>query len=587
MHRGSCFQLSVLLFSLGSLCFPDLSAQSAWTKRFVIPDYDAGDSTHFLIQSEADWEHINDSSLRYFYVMPHADYGTVVIRSSGTQEAWRYISLYNGNDVHPAKLDRSEQANVKMVFNNAHYWVVDRMSSFDSGNQNCFLIRNRSANILLNRLHLSNFWDAINIRGPSDAPFTENITIQFSRFDRMSPEGIDGDRIAILLSGEVWNHDRTIANTLILNNEFRNCNDGILLASHPDQGYRVDYQGTVIDHNHIYVDEEVYTDGRGNPDTLGLRAFTENAIDLKGGSEYPENPVRIINNVLWGFRRTDTNGGGSGSAGAAITGHYHVKNVVIRNNLIYNSNRGIVFADAAGMEFSVENAEVSGNIIYDIGYSTSGGVEYANYFYHSKNVKFRDNTLVMIDGRARWLSLEGDEQNLEVTSNVIVDANEQSGRRSATTFFSDNIFFNTLPQQAGDGEYFPGLDRAERRDTTFITDRHTTGTRKITLPGVIVTLLPDITVMSPDVAAEEELLGSYPNPFSGYTTIRYRIPAPSFVTLRAFNAAGSEVEEMVSGFHGEGRYEVEWKPAGGVSGVYFCELVTGNQRLVHRMVVTD
>ena len=182
-----------------------------------------------------------------------------------------------------------------MVFNDAHYWVVDRMSSFDSGNENCFLIRNRSTNILLNRLHLSGFWDAINIRGPSDPPFTENITIQFSRFDRMSPEGIDGDRIAILLSGEVWNHDRTIVNTMILNNEFRNCNDAILLASHPDQGYRVDYRGTLIDHNAIYVDQEVYTDGHGNPDSLGLRAFTENAIDLKGGSEDPEEPVLIQN----------------------------------------------------------------------------------------------------------------------------------------------------------------------------------------------------------------------------------------------------------------------------------------------------
>jgi hypothetical protein len=569
------------------LCIPDLNGQSAYEEEVVTPDYDPGDSTHFLISTTDDWAHINDSAIEYFFVEPHEDYGTVVIHSGGTQESWKYICLYNGNNDHPAKLDRSEQANVKIVFDDAHYWVVDRMSTFDSGYDNCFLIRNRSSNIILNRLHLSGFQDAINIRGPSSPPFTENITVQNSRFDRMTPEGIDGDHIAILLSGEIWNHDRTIVNTKILNNEFRDCNDGILLANHPDQGYQLDYRGTIIDHNHIYVDREVYTDGRGNPDTLGIRAFTENAIDLKGGSEDPDNPVVVSNNILWGFRRTDTNGGGSGSAGSAIAGHYHVKNVVIKNNLIFNANRGITFADPAGMEFSVENAIISGNILYDIGYSTSGDVEYATYFYHSKNVTFANNTLVMIEKRARWLSLYGDELEMAVDSNIVADAYEQTGKRSATTRFADNTFFNTLRQQVSDGKYYPDMEIAVRKDTTFVTDRHTTRPREITLPGVLLTVQQEITGRSPETVADRRLLGNYPNPFRGYTRIWYYVPEPSYVKLKVYDMVGVEVAEIVSEQQAAGNYEVDWEPVDCPPGVYFCELVTGGARVAHRVLFTE
>ncbi|RIH62799.1 hypothetical protein D1164_22970, partial [Mariniphaga sediminis] len=42
------------------------------------------------------------------------------------------------------------------------------------------------------------------------------------------------------------------------------------------------------------------------------------------------------------------NGGGSGSWGPASDGHYHVKNVIIKDNVIFDSNRGICFSDPGG-----------------------------------------------------------------------------------------------------------------------------------------------------------------------------------------------------------------------------------------------
>ncbi|RIH62720.1 hypothetical protein D1164_23470, partial [Mariniphaga sediminis] len=323
--------------------------ESVYTVEVNIPPYDSLNSEHFLISTISDWSHINDSNKRYFYVEPHSGYGTITITADGTAEQKRYISLYNGNNTHPAKLSDAQQADVQLIFSNAHYWVVDRMSSIDPGGVVCYTVADHSQNIVLNRIHLKNFYNGFVIKGTLNTPYTENITIQNSRIDPMSAAGIDADRVAILLTGEAWNISRTLKNTKILNNEIKNCNDGVMPLRHPAvSGLEVDYPGTIIDCNHIYVDSDVYTDGNGNYDPNGLWAWTENAIDLKGGSNDPNNPMIISNNYLWGYRRTDTNGGGSGSWGPASDGHYHVKNVIIKDNVIFDSNRGICFSDPGG-----------------------------------------------------------------------------------------------------------------------------------------------------------------------------------------------------------------------------------------------
>ena len=179
------------------------TAQSPYTIEVNIPPYDSTDSEHFLIKSKADWSHINDADKRFFYVKPNADYGVVTIRADGTADSKRYISLYNGNDLHPAMLDRSEQANVGFVFDKANYWIVDRMSRLDcgAGGHYCIEIKNKSGHIVLNRLHMSNFYAGIIVRGSASTPYTHDITIQNCRFDPMSPEGIDGDAVAVMLMG--------------------------------------------------------------------------------------------------------------------------------------------------------------------------------------------------------------------------------------------------------------------------------------------------------------------------------------------------------------------------------------------------
>ena len=469
------------------------SAQSPYTVRVDIPSYDPNNREHFLIESKDDWAHINDAGKRFFYVKPNADYGVITISAQGTAESMRYISLYNGNDLHPAMLERSEQANVEFVFNGARYWIVDRMSQLDHGDANhfCIEIKGGSQHIVLNRFYFSNFYAGIIVRGTDEEPFTSDITIQNSRFDPMSPKGIDGDALAILLMRHTWNTPGRVLNTRILNNEMRNCNDGVMLIRMPQfEGngtYWVDYPGTVIDYNHIYSDTAVYTDGNGNHDPNGKWALTENAVDLKCGSDDPENPVVVSNNFFWGYRRTDQNGGGSGSWGTALAAHYYVKNLVIKNNVIFNSNRGIVSADPSGLDYSAENVEVSGNILYNNGHPTSGERGIDLLLSETKDITLERNTLVAINKQSHWVEEDASNINLEISCNVIIDSDTEVGSRSSSTSVHDNTYYDTPLRKSGDGTFFPGVPDAHMADLTFTTDNYTNNRRDITLYGVITT----------------------------------------------------------------------------------------------------
>jgi hypothetical protein len=68
--------------------------------------------------------------------------------------------------------------------------------------------------------------------------------------------------------------------------------------------------------------------------------------------------------------------------------------VIIDQNLIFNSNQGITFSDTHGLPYSVENAVIRRNLLYDIGHRTNGDVGYASLIYDSKNVSFQENTYV-------------------------------------------------------------------------------------------------------------------------------------------------------------------------------------------------
>ena len=83
-----------------------------------------------------------------------------------------------------------------------------------------------------------------------------------------------------------------------------------------------------------------------------------------------------------------------------------------------------------------------------------------------------------------------------------------------------------------------------------------------------------------DAPSGFELSQNYPNPFNPATTIRYRIPEASRVTLRVYNILGQVAAQLVDDEQMAGVHEVEWTP-GSASGTYIVRidaLGTGGKR---------
>ncbi len=68
------------------------------------------------------------------------------------------------------------------------------------------------------------------------------------------------------------------------------------------------------------------------------------------------------------------------------------------------------------------------------------------------------------------------------------------------------------------------------------------------------------------------LLQNYPNPFNPSTTIRYAIPAQSFVTIKIYDMLGREVSTLANEIQSPGWKEVQWNGANHSSGVYLYRI---------------
>jgi len=69
---------------------------------------------------------------------------------------------------------------------------------------------------------------------------------------------------------------------------------------------------------------------------------------------------------------------------------------------------------------------------------------------------------------------------------------------------------------------------------------------------------------------------NYPNPFNPMTTIEFGLPKEVKVSLKVYDALGSEVETIVNEKMEPGYYKYQWNASSLASGVYFYRLTAGN-----------
>jgi hypothetical protein len=82
-----------------------------------------------------------------------------------------------------------------------------------------------------------------------------------------------------------------------------------------------------------------------------------------------------------------------------------------------------------------------------------------------------------------------------------------------------------------------------------------------------------------------ELSQNYPNPFNPSTTISFQLPEESFITLKVFDALGTEVETIAEGKYPAGVHEVVFNAEKLSSGLYLYRIISGASEITRKMMV--
>jgi hypothetical protein len=78
---------------------------------------------------------------------------------------------------------------------------------------------------------------------------------------------------------------------------------------------------------------------------------------------------------------------------------------------------------------------------------------------------------------------------------------------------------------------------------------------------------------------------NYPNPFNPSTTISFQLPEASFISLKVFDALGTEVETIAEGKYPAGVHEVVFDAEKLSSGLYLYRIISGSNELTRKMMV--
>jgi hypothetical protein len=81
---------------------------------------------------------------------------------------------------------------------------------------------------------------------------------------------------------------------------------------------------------------------------------------------------------------------------------------------------------------------------------------------------------------------------------------------------------------------------------------------------------------------------NYPNPFNPQTTIKYRVPEESFVTMKLFDLLGKEVALLLNQNLQPGSYDYRLNISDYnlVSGIYFYTFKAGSYSSTKKMIIT-
>ncbi|MCF6245714.1 MAG: DUF5011 domain-containing protein, partial [Sulfurovum sp.] len=336
-------------------------------KEISIPQCNQSNPKVHFINSINDWDMINSIDKTIFCVSPgdYSELGRIELTTKGTAQEPRYIVLNNGNDLHPAKLQTNQLAKYVLELQNTEHWVVDRQAFWETTDPfKRNEIKASSHNIFNRGLFLDTATAYALYHQSVDNTIQKN-HIEKTQWSVNNKNFYDTAAINLFCQ----NDQEYVKNTIIVNNEIINHVDAIQTVRIFDavqDNATIDFAGTIISNNLMYVTDIMYTDGNGYSNKQGQQSFTENAIDLKGGSADPSNPILITHNMMWGYKKSDSTYSGIDDPGSAIVTHYSVRNVNFTHNYMFNSDYGFTSDGPMAGKSAIEKSTIKHNVFYKI-----------------------------------------------------------------------------------------------------------------------------------------------------------------------------------------------------------------------------
>lgn len=457
-----------------------IDATQQYAVRVQLPSCDTSPDVRHIRTIE-DWRDINKSEYRVFCVHP-GDFtaaGVITLTADGTAAVPRWIRWYDPDapsdaDTHPVKMLAAQRAVIRQIVlgdtrtdDSANHWTIDRLTVAgftDGGNA----LEAGSSDNVLNRLLIEDGQKTFLAfrRG-------RNNILQYSVLRNARPVP-NTDCTFIYLSED--------QHTSILYNEMYNATASVIQLG----------PSSLSDHlivgNEMYVTPDYYTDCRGNRRRDGQCSCTEMGFVAKG-TAYTDRWLRFENNILSGFRPTDTACGGTGSSGAAVdlgSGGSLVRNFLISGNVIFNSSLGIYLGE------KVENVVMTNNVLYGITHPTAStktlpgtGVS----FTYASDLVFRFNTIAATPFPLRGASARAHRQDIQCNAMLGDSRQKLAHWWSLDSVVDNNYFFDATAfytlKPTGTRTYVTSQE-ASTTDLCLTTGRLTGEVLKC-LPKVVMT----------------------------------------------------------------------------------------------------
>lgn len=464
-----------------------------YSKTVDLPSCDGPDALR--ISTAAGLSQINNSSYRVFCIAPgdYRSHGLLALSGTGGTESAPKVIRFESSEFDDSdeifKADLSKVARMPAIdIRNTSHWVLHRLAFVATSGMP---IRMAGAtDIVIDRIRFESNSRGIEFQHGTHDSYLQNSYIGNQVIPQYS--GNDGVCVAMIghyrqvnLNGNI-NYDYPVVakNNHIVNNEIFNCNDGFQIVWMPQYDQFPDFQGTVLAGNDIYIDNTRRTNCSGSLSWNGDCAYTENALDFKAASLNASNPVKVFDNRMWGWRKTDsTYNSPANSWGTAISTHYSaMKNLHVYENIIWDVGAGVGFTRGSN------NSVVRDNIFADI---TSSGVnngvaimtysdsyDYYNSTYAYGNVK--DMTVErnhVVGAGGAWLSTSAENSDFEC--NVVSNGSwtATSGNWSVGLNAGRNTYYGT-----NSGSLSQGTDAVHSSGTSNMGEL-CFDTKKASIPG--------------------------------------------------------------------------------------------------------